>query len=208
MTGVQTCALPISWNSAGTEIDTTYEALDEIARSQKVLLPNPKASRAAAHEGFMPPTLKVQPERALRSINGSNASPVLESEVTLVHPWDLAEPATEGIQKQRLGIIHLPFHADFPWSERRWNFVMTRMREVTNDIFMGDIRELIRENKNIKFSATATYNFGYREALSASNISLSPIRRFTDDPEKMCGSFTKFWAAVGRERVARGGRRK
>ena len=197
-----------AWDSAGSEIDTSYEALDEIARSQKVLLPNPKVSRAALLEGFTPPTLKAQPDQALRSINGSNAAPVLQSEVTLIHPWDLAEPAMETNQKQRLGIIHLPFHAEFPWSERRWNFVMTRMREVTSDIFMGDVRELIRENKNIKFSATATYNFGYREALSASNVLLSPIRRFTDDPEKMCGSFTKFWSAIGRERANKGAWRK
>jgi deoxyribodipyrimidine photo-lyase len=196
------------WSSAGTAIDTTYEALDEIARSQKILDPDPNARKIGA---TLVPRLAPQPADSLINADARKAAPVLASEVVLIHPWDLAEPIIEANAKPRVGIIHAPFHAEFPWSERRWNFVMTRMCEVTSDIFIGDVSELIRENKNVKFSATATYNFGYREALLAANVSLSPIRRFTADPEKMCGSFTKFWALAGRERVDRGsrnGRRK
>jgi deoxyribodipyrimidine photo-lyase len=197
------------WSSAGTAIDTSYEALDEIARSQKTMDIHPSARKL---EATLLPTLSAQPVDNLINADARKSAPVLASEVMLIHPWDLADPAiVEANQKQRLGIIHLPFHAEFPWSERRWNFVMTRMLEVADDIFVGDVSELIRENKNIKFGATATYNFGYREALSASNTLLSPIRRFTQDPEKMCGSFTKFWAAIGRQRVdrdLRNGRRK
>jgi deoxyribodipyrimidine photo-lyase len=191
------------WASDGTAIDTGYEALDEIARSQKTLGTHPSARKIEAT--LMPPLL-AQPADNLINTDDRKAAPVLALEVMLIHPWDLAKPAIQASQQQRLGIIHTPFHADFPWSERRWNFVMPRMREATSDIFIGDVSELIREHKNIKFSATATYNFGYREALLAANVSLSPIRRFTQDPEKMCGSFTKFWAAVGRERVDRGSR--
>ncbi len=193
------------WNSAGTEIDRSYEALDDIARGQKTLLPNPKFATSAA---MSQPSLFMQPDDGAQHRNTSNAAPVLASGAMLVHPWDLAAPANGVEQVPRIGIIHLPFHADFPWSKRRWDFVMTRMREVTSEIFIGDVSEFIREHKNIKLSATATYNFGYREALSAPNVSLLPIRRFTQDPEKMCGSFTRFWAAVGRERVDRGERRK
>lgn len=186
------------WNSAGTEIDRSYEALDEIARGQKVLLPNPKF---VALEATPPPPLFTRPDDETQYANAPNAAPVLASRAVLIHPWDLAEPAIGAEKVPRIGIIHLPFHADFPWSKRRWDFVMTRMREVTSEIFIGDVSALIRENKSVQFTATATYNFGYREALSASNLSLLPIRRFTQDPEKMCGSFTKFWAAVGRERI-------
>jgi deoxyribodipyrimidine photo-lyase len=193
------------WSSTGTAIDMSYEALDEIARSQKILGTHPGARKIEAT--FMP-RLAPQPADNLINADAWKAAPVLGPEVMLIHPWDLAEPEIKANQRQPLGIIHLPFHAEFLWSERRWNFVMARMREVTNDIFIGDVSELIRENKNIKFSATATYNFGYREALAAANVSLSPIRRFTQDPEKMCGSFTKFWAAVGRERVHSVGRTK
>jgi deoxyribodipyrimidine photo-lyase len=193
------------WNSADTAIDASYEALDEIARSQKVLGPNPKASQILA---TTKPRLLAQPMPDLAANNARRAAPVLAFEASLIHPWDLAEPIGETKNKQRLGIIHAPFHAEFPWSERRWNFVMTRMREVTDDIFIGDVNELIRENKSMKFSAAATYNFGYREALSAPNVLLSPIRRFTEDPEKMCGSFTRFWSAIGRERIQQVGRQK
>jgi deoxyribodipyrimidine photo-lyase len=193
------------WASGGTAIDTSYEALDDIACSQKVLGTEPRARKI---EPTSVPRLAPQPADHLTNANARKAAPVLASEVVLIHPWDLAEPANDANQKPRIGIIHAPFHSKFPWSERRWNFVMTRMREVTSDIFIGDVSKLIRENKNTKFSATATYNFGYREALLAANILLLPIRRFTKDPEKMCGSFTKFWAAVGRERVDRAWRRK
>ncbi len=194
-----------TWASAGTAIDTSYEALDEIAHSQKTVSAQPSARKV---EAMFEPELFVQPADNLTNADARKTAPVLASEVTLIHPWDLAKPAVETNKKPRLGIIHAPFHAEFPWSQRRWHFVMTRMREVTDDIFVGDISQLVRENKNTKFSATVTYNFGYREALSASNVLLSPIPRFTQDPEKMCSSFTRFWAAVGRERVDRGGRRK
>lgn len=193
------------WASEGTAIDVSYEALDEIARSQKTVGINPNARKI---EATPVPPLFAQPADNLMNTDARKAAPVIASEVMLIHPWDLAEPAIETNAKLRLGIIHTPFHVEFPWSERRWNFVMTRMREVTSDIFIGDVSELIRENINTKFSATATYNFGYREVLSAANVLLSPIKRFTADPEKMCGSFTKFWAAVGRERVDRAWRRK
>ncbi len=181
-----------SWASEGSPIDTTYEALEAIARSQKTIGPNPKTAKVDA---------TTQPHLLTKPTDVPNPAPVLGSEVALIHPWDLAEPAAGADQKQRLGIIHLPFHADFPWSERRWNFVTTRLREVTTDIFMGDVSQLILDNKNTKFSATATYHFGYRQALSSPRVALSQIRRFTADPEKMCGSFTRFWSAVGRERV-------
>ncbi len=181
-----------SWASKGTPIDTNYEALDAIARSQKTIGPNPKAVKGDA---------VPQPRLLAKPTIGPTALSALASEVALIHPWDLAEPSAGADKKQRLGIIHLPFHADFPWSERRWNFVMTRLREVTNDIFIGDVSQLLIDNQNTKFSATATYHFGYRQVLSSPAIKLSPIRRFAADPEKMCGSFTRFWSATGRERV-------
>jgi len=199
-----------SWASEGTLIDTSYEALDVIARSQKTLGSNPKAARLDA---TCQPRLLTRPTDASKAVLSAvpTAVPVLASEVVLIHPWDLAEPVVMADKKQRLGIIHLPFHADFPWSERRWNFVMARLREVTNDIFIGDVNQLILENKNTKFSATATYHFGYRRVLSSPAVTLVPIRRFTADPAKLCGSFTRFWSAVGRERVSqfggRGGKR-
>ena len=184
------------WASGGTAIDTSYEVLDGIAHSQKTL-----SVQTGAHKVDATLVPAVQSADYVISTDARKAAPALGHDVMLIHPWDLAEPAIDANAKQRLGIIHTPFHAEFPWSERRWNFVMTRMREVTTDIFIGDVSALIRENKSTKFSAIATYNFGYREALSASNVSLSPIRRFTQDPEKMCKSFTQFWAEVGRERV-------
>ena len=136
-------------------------------------------------------------------------------EIQLIHPWDLAEPdsaspdASNRVKK--IGIIHAPFHAQFPWSEKRWDFVMTRMQAITDTIFIGDLNlfltQLRQANPAATLTATETYCGGYREALSSTLSSslahrlITPVRRFTQDPEKCCTSFTSFWSAIGRQKM-------
>lgn len=203
------------WASAKTAIDISYEALDAIARSNQIVQSEWRSERLPACT--VPPLFAAPKELTIHPDNAVNAAPVLEFEAVLIHPWNLAEPhfdadadtvadggsdggSDQAPKMKRIGVIHAPYHANFPWSEQRWQFVMTKMRAVTDEVWIGDLNSLLRKHPRITFHATATYHGGYREAFSAANVVLTPVRRFTADPEECALSFTRFWSAVGRHK--------
>ena len=112
--------------------------------------------------------------------------------VRLVHPWMMDSAAFDGM---RVGVIHLPFHRQFPWSASRWRFVMRRLQEVTEAIFVGDMNELGPVlSQSVSVESVATLNPGYRDALPALCARLhESVRRFPN-PVKACRSFSAFWS--------------
>ena len=97
----------------------------------------------------------------------------------------------------RIGIIHLPAHAAWPWSEGRWQFVLKAMAEVTDGIWMGDITELDTSAAG-SVTAQATLFPGYREALSKI-AKLMPAPRLLPNPSMACRSFSKFYERARRD---------
>jgi deoxyribodipyrimidine photo-lyase len=96
--------------------------------------------------------------------------------------------------KRRLGIIHLPFHAAHPWSMQRWEFVLARMRAVTDMVFIGDATTLIPHLTSIH--CVHTDNPGYRElleALAQKDLLLDAEPTQFISPPDMCSSFTRFY---------------
>jgi len=170
---------PAPWHSPGSAIDTGYDSLDALARSPTALPASGAFGQAAPTLLDAPPAALIYPEDRLPPAPGGRA--------TLVHPWAL-RPG-EG---PRIGVIHLPFHQRFPWSEARWAFVLPRLRAVTDRLFVGDIGALQGH-----FRAEATLNPGYREALARLGAQLDPAPRWLPDPDSLCPSFTRFWSAAG-----------
>lgn len=187
-----------AWASPKTAIDISYEELDDLARGPQAVKPEWRCELLPSCE--VPPLL-AQPASDNASVTTLKAAPVLEFDTWLIHPWDLGEHHMANTTMKKIGIIHQPFHAQLPWSQQRWDFVLTRMRAITDEIFVGDLNHLLQANPSIQLHATETYHFGYREALSSPQVTLAPVRRFTKDPEKLCPSFSRFWAAVGREKL-------
>jgi deoxyribodipyrimidine photo-lyase len=107
-----------------------------------------------------------------------------------VHPWDLAAPGDRAVR--RVGLVHLPFHTRFPWSERRWRFVLARLAETCDAVWLGDATAFPLAGAH---QATATLNPGYAEALPRL-ATCAPAPRFTPDPARLAPSFSQFWAAV------------
>ncbi len=174
---------PLDWHCAGSAIDINYETLERIARSREVLAAQPVANGLAEPAlMFAPP---VSPQAAISSA----------SRVRLVHPWDLSDQPFDGL---RLGVIHLPFHARFPWSERRWRFVMDRISVITDAVFVGDLNDLntmLSETPYVE--STATFNPGYRELLPALCTQLADAPRRFENPAQTCRSFSAFWEKCG-----------
>jgi deoxyribodipyrimidine photo-lyase len=119
---------PADWHSFGSEIDTSYEALDQLARTP----PTPQKQRVpAACLATATPTLHARPPGDLH-LKAPRADDVQGRDVWLVHPWNLgALPAELPEGTLVLGIFVADFHRTWPWSESRWRFVATRMAELT-----------------------------------------------------------------------------
>ncbi|WP_374477060.1 FAD-binding domain-containing protein [Zoogloea sp.] len=172
---------PADWHSPGTPLDTSYAALEALAHSPQALAPVTHVAEGHAE----PPRLGAPPAHLLGA--DDLTLPPSDTDATLVHPWALR--AGEGL---RIGVIHLPFHRRFPWSEARWAFVLPRLRAVTDRVFVGDLRQL-----DGCFRAEATLNPDYREALAHLGAALTPPPRWLPDPAMLCPSFSRFWASAG-----------
>jgi deoxyribodipyrimidine photo-lyase len=115
---------PPPWHASGTVLDTSYEALEAIARSSSAV-----ATSSRDTKGTLEPTL-LRPE--ITSPN-ANAPDLTGRDVWLAHPWALGEPpACVPSQALRLGITLSDFHKRWPWSPDRWHFVRQRMAEVSD----------------------------------------------------------------------------
>ena len=128
---------PADWHSAGSAIDVSYETLDRMACSEDVpssASQTPRSRALATAE----PALQSEPPASLDAI-APDAAAVEGREVWLVHPWDLGELPTDlAPDTLVIGLFLADFHRDWPWSESRWQFVGTRMAELTALRWYGD----------------------------------------------------------------------
>lgn len=177
---------PPTWHSSGTVIDTSYEQLDQWARDADDCGPE-----ALQPPGVSTPELLTAPPAGLRDALSIDDISTLPAAIQLIHPWSLGEITAPGY---RLGVIHAPFHLRFPWSARRWAFVMDRLRACTDAVWMGELPVLLRALRDRKLRARATQNPGYAEALHSGAVQLTPVPRVFEDPARCCRSFSQFFA--------------
>jgi deoxyribodipyrimidine photo-lyase len=120
---------PEPWHSPGTVIDTSYEALDEIARSPKRLLARAPSQRSAMAATDEPAVLAAPP--ASLGFVAPEASAVAGKDVWLVHAWSLGQRPPEVPQHAIcIAIAVTEFHQHSPWSALRWEFVGQRMTDM------------------------------------------------------------------------------
>jgi deoxyribodipyrimidine photo-lyase len=124
---------PSPWHSPGSVIDTSYEALDHLARELRAPAPN----RLAA-AGLQEPTLLTQAPADLGA-TAPDAAAVAGRDVWLVHPWALGElPADLPADTLVIGLWVADFHRAWPWSLQRWRFVGQRMAALAALYWQGD----------------------------------------------------------------------
>ena len=187
-----------AWDCSGTVVDQSYEGLDVMARQH-----GGHGPEAGTHEKVPePPLLRAfYPSNwhADQSILTQTAiKNIANKKLELVHPWSLSQrSADDTLDTLRLGIIHLPAHADWPWSERRWQFVLQAMALVTDHIWIGDIMQLDTSAAS-SVTAQATLFPGYRQALSKIAV-LKPVPSLLPNPAMACKSFSKFYERARRD---------
>ena len=129
---------PADWHSPGSVIDQSYEALDRIARQ-----PTPCGQAAMealdAERQLLEPPVSVAPPPECRWA-APDSRDVAGRDVWLVHPWNLGElPASLPAGTVVAGVLLNEFHHAWPWSERRWRFVASRMAELVTLRWQGDV---------------------------------------------------------------------
>lgn len=167
--------------SPGTVIDAGYEVLDRIARQSPDC-----GSEPGYAPGVVEPAPGVVPDPDIWGLRDDRR------ECWIMHPWALGAPP----QGRVIGWLEPSFHARFPWSEKRWSFVLTRMRAACDGIVVGDARALRERLGEVRLASMQTLNPGYAEAMRAAGVLCEPVARQFDDPPQPMPSFTRFWQTV------------
>lgn len=131
---------PAPWHSPGSVIDQSYESLDRLARQPTRRLPTHARAEydAPTVDALIEPLLLAEPPSDL-GWTQPGAAAVAGREVWLVHPWNLGDlPTSLPANTVVIGVFITDFHHAWPWSERRWRFVASRMAELAALRWQGD----------------------------------------------------------------------
>ncbi len=194
-----------AWISKGTVIDTSYEMLDDIARMQGDVGAEPGLHTAVSEPSILQPT---QPDflKQIEQFARMQSAPIAtefivsrlqdaapDTQIQLMHPWSMQ--ASTDSKVLRIGVVHTPAHARLPWSAQRWRFVLTRMQEVCDVVWLGNTAELASlphwPDRSQVFAQTTLFE-GYCDALPRL-AQLTPAPKLFSQPQRLCHSFSKFY---------------
>ena len=184
---------PPSWHSPCSVIDTSYEALDRMARTPapqgrgepSVLLDKPVS---------IEPRLSGQPPDE-SGVVAPDAAALAGRDVWLVHPWSLgALPTALPTGTRVVGVFVADFHQAWPWSEGRWRFVASRMAELAAVRWHGDAAAIgaalkgARRVRGIDEPHLAPWLAAWAACEAAPSL-FPPV-------ERRCDSFSRWWACT------------
>jgi deoxyribodipyrimidine photo-lyase len=132
---------PASWHSPGSVIDQSYEELDRLARQPVRRTRRDNDAPVTGQELIEPPLLAELPLEL--GWTKPDAAAVAGRDVWLVHPWNLGDlPTALPLNTIVVCVFVTDFHRAWPWSERRWRFVASRMAELAALRWQGDAATL------------------------------------------------------------------
>jgi deoxyribodipyrimidine photo-lyase len=185
---------PAAWHSPGSVIDTSYEALERMAR--QLGRQDPRKRVALDSASLIERPLYAQPPDKLGT-KAPDAADVADRNVWIVHPWNLGKlPASLPDDVRVIGVFVDDFHRAWPWSERRWHFVGSRMAELATECWQGDA------------SAIGAALASARSVRSIDEPHLAPwLARWADcdaapalfpTVDRRCDSFSLWWTRTSR----------
>lgn len=186
---------PPAWHSPGSVVDTSYEALDRLARREAAARASP-GHRAA--EGIQEPRLDTRPPAGFTLAHPA-ADTIAGRDVWLVHPWSLGElPADLAPGTVVIGLLLADFHHAWPWSEHRWRFVCTRMAELAPTVWAGEAAAIgaalacARSVRSVDDPHIAPWMARWGVSAGEAGPSLFPT------VERRCDSFSQWWTRASR----------
>ena len=181
---------PPAWHSPGSRIDQTYEALDALARDR---------AHACRLETETPHPVHARVEPALSGVplcEGAGATPrtldVAGRDVWLLHPWNLGQACT-ALPKETvvLGVLVSDFHHAWPWSERRWRFVISRMKELADCTWCSDALTIAQALKSAR--SVRTTDDPHLQPWLQQLAHCEPAPSLFPAVERRCDSFSAWW---------------
>ncbi|MDH4479260.1 MAG: FAD-binding domain-containing protein [Rhodoferax sp.] len=185
---------PEPWHSSDTALDTSYEALDSLARSPKRVLAHAPSQRSTTAATTEPAVLTAPP--AALGFTVPDARTIAGKDVWLVHPWSLGQrPSEVPVDALCIAVLVADFHQRNPWSALRWNFVGERMAAMTNLRWFADAETLGAALKSahcvhmVEDLHLASFQ---RHLQAVSHCSHSQPLLF-EPVEAFCPSFSSWW---------------
>ena len=186
---------PASWHSPDSVIDTSYEALDRMAR-QPARRGHGDGGALTDSPALHEPHVIAEPPQDL-GLTVPDAAAVAGRDVWLVHPWNLGElPLTLPTDTLVIGIFVADFHRAWPWNERRWRFVASRMTELAAVRWHGDAAAIgaalksARQVRSIDEPHLRPW-LAHWAACKAAPALFPPV-------ERRCDSFSQWWTRASR----------
>ncbi len=181
---------PALWHSTGSVIDQSYEALDRLAR-QPMHRTRAEHDALATDPALIEPPLLVEPPPELSGTR-PDAAAVEGHEVWLVHPWNLGDlPTSLPANTVVVGIFLTDFHRAWPWSERRWRFVASRMAELTALRWQGDASVMAAALKGAR--QVRTVDEPHIAPWLAHSATCEAAPRLFPVVDRRCDSFSQWW---------------
>ena len=186
---------PAAWHSLGSVIDQSYEALDHIAR-QPLRSGRAQPEAPAASPALTEPALCTEPPSDL-AWGLPDPAAVADREIWLVHPWNLGElPASLPADTVVVGIFLSDFHRLWPWNERRWRFVASRMAELATLRWHGDAAAIAAALKGAR--QVCSVDEPHLQPWLASLATCEAVPELFPRVDRRCDSFSQWWTRASR----------
>ncbi|WP_334118416.1 FAD-binding domain-containing protein [Limnobacter sp.] len=200
------------WDCLGTAIDTTYEDLENIARSRQDAGAEPGAPihgmcepAVFAFETQLPSTGLRHNTIDLRDQEGLEAAVNIIGnfrKVRLIHPWDLRSCFELKQENElRVGIVDVAFHDEYRWDKARWEFVLGALEQGCEQLWIVDTDDIAHCATMLPFFMQTNPGFEMRETLNP-GYSLMPRclpvgwlaeERLLPNPVRFQQSFSRFY---------------
>jgi len=195
---------PAAWHSAGSVIDTSYEALDAMARSSRPLRAAPQGAGVeepvvtamppadARRAGGADTQVETQVETLAESLSETLPETLAKRDVWLVHPWALGAPPSD-LPPHCVCLAWWPAEAlaARPWSAARWAFAGTRMAELAALNGSGSREQLAKVLASARTVQTVA-NPHMAGQLPAQVQQRATPRLFAE-VDRPCTSFSTWW---------------
>jgi deoxyribodipyrimidine photo-lyase len=176
-------------------VDQSYEFLDELARQPPLRDAGSLPESLDADDRIEPSLLSAPPLDLVCA--QPDASAVVARHVWLVHPWNLGElPAHLPADTVVVGLFLNEFHQAWPWSERRWRFVASRMTELAHELWSGDVATVRAALQGA--AKVQTLDELHLQPWLSGLAHCETAPALFPDVEKRCDSFSKWWTQVSR----------
>jgi deoxyribodipyrimidine photo-lyase len=199
---------PSPWHSPGSLLDTSYDALGQMARE-------PISFAGAAGptvSGIKPPDLSTSPPGPLwdswcdliAQTTEQVTCGVAGRDVWLMHPWSLgADTSRAGSDALCIGVGFAQCHVDTPWSAKRWRFVTEGLSAQTPHLWWGDAPQFARSlrlARSVHWQAEPHADVALQELRSLLHAQPeSPVVISHPEPQLFspvdtyCPSFSQWW---------------